>query len=529
MEPSDHSDLVIAADNEFALQRCACWLAEICQPGDLFFLSGELGVGKTTLARAFIQALTDGDMAVPSPSFTLVQPYDTAKGSLLHVDLYRISQPDEVYELGLTDHQPDNQKYNQNGHQSEPIMLVEWPENGENVLRQSDFTVAITQIGTSDQRQLRITAKTPARLDAVAAMYARETRLVTFLAATGWAAGDATRRQIAGDASTRRYERVERAHETAVLMDWRAGPDGPPVVDGQSYSQRAHLAESADAYCRISRYLGDCAVSVPQIYKADEYAGFVLLEDLGTRTLEAMAHENDDDLPAFYLEAVETLLHLHGHRAPDFLDPYDGAVMAVETSLFLDWYLPSLGIETSPPARQQWMDMWHALAGLSDSEPPVCVLRDFHSVNLLWQPHKQGRFRVGVIDVQDALAGPAAYDIVSLLQDARIDVPGPVFDRCLDHYVRRRFDAETDVEAGAAGRFRKACALLGLQRNLKIAGIFVRLAVRDNKPHYRAHLSRISNYIEANLAHEAAAPVRRWLETHAPNWAERVNDPQEPA
>ena len=116
-----------------------------------------------------------------------------------------------------------------------------------------------------------------------------------------------------------------------------------------------------------------------------------------------------------------------------------------------------------------------------------------------------------------------------MLQDARIDVPGPVFDRCLDHYVRRRFGAETDVEAGAAGRFREACALLGLQRNLKIAGIFVRLAVRDNKPHYRAHLPRILNYIETNLAHEAAAPVRRWLETHAPNWAERVNDPHEPA
>ncbi|MEC8177002.1 MAG: tRNA (adenosine(37)-N6)-threonylcarbamoyltransferase complex ATPase subunit type 1 TsaE, partial [Pseudomonadota bacterium] len=126
MDTGDQSDLVIDADNEFALQRCACWLAEICQRGDLFFLSGDLGVGKTTLARAFIQALDDPDTVVPSPSFTLVQPYDTLKGTLLHVDLYRITQPDEVNELGLTNHQADHQK----GDQTEPIMLVEWPEIG---------------------------------------------------------------------------------------------------------------------------------------------------------------------------------------------------------------------------------------------------------------------------------------------------------------------------------------------------------------------------------------------------------------
>ena len=524
MDTGDQSDLVIDADNEFALQRCACWLAEICQRGDLFFLSGDLGVGKTTLARAFIQALDDPDTVVPSPSFTLVQPYDTLKGALLHVDLYRITQPDEVYELGLTDHQADHQK----GDQTEPIMLVEWPEIGSHVLRRPDFTVAISQIGTSERRRLRITAKTPARLEPLAALHARETRLVTFLSNAGWSGENATRRQIAGDASTRRYERLHRTNEkpeTAVLMDWHAGPDGPPVVDGQSYSKRAHLAEAADTYCRISRHLADYAVGVPQIYSADEGEGFVLLEDLGTRTLEVMAHENDDDLPAFYLEAVETLIHLHGMGAPDFLRAYDSDVMAVETGLFLDWYLPDRGIEIAQPARQQWMDMWRALARLSDSAPPVCVLRDFHSVNLLWQPHKQGRHRVGVIDVQDALAGPPAYDVVSLLQDARIDVPRPVFDRCLKHYVRRRFDTETD----AARRFREAFAILGLQRNLKIAGIFVRLALRDNKPQYRAHLPRILDYVQTNLAHEAAAPVRVWLETHAPDWAARMNDPQEPA
>jgi tRNA threonylcarbamoyl adenosine modification protein YjeE len=523
MDTGDQSDLVIDADNEFALQRCACWLADLCRPGDLFFLTGELGVGKTTLARAFIQALGDQETVVPSPSFTLVQPYDTLKGALLHVDLYRISQPDEVYELGLTDHQAGHQK----GGQTEPIMLIEWPEHGDHVLRRPDFTVAIAQIGASNRRQLRITAKTPARLEALSASYAREIRLVTFLANAGWSGDTATRLQIAGDASTRRYERLHRdgdKSETAVLMDWRAGPDGPPVVDGQSYSKRAHLAEAAEVYCRVSRYLSNCAVGVPQIYKADEGEGFVLLEDLGTQTLEVMALENDVDLPAFYLEATETLIHLHGACAPDFLSTYDSDVMAIETSLFLDWYLPDLGIEIDDSARLQWTEMWRALARFSDSEPQVCVLRDFHSVNLLWQPHKQGRHRVGVIDVQDALAGPAAYDVVSLLQDARIDVPRPVSDRYLNHYVERRFGAD----AGSARRFREAFAILGLQRNLKIAGIFVRLALRDNKPQYRAHLPRILNYVQTNLAHEAAAPVRRWLETHAPDWEDRANVQREP-
>ena len=133
------------------------------------------------------------------------------------------------------------------------------------------------------------------------------------------------------------------------------------------------------------------------------------------------------------------------------------------------------------------MDGYVACAGaLSDSAPPVCVLRDFWRQPFV-AAHKQGRHRVGVIDVQDALAGPPAYDLVSLLQDARIDVPRPVFDRCLNHYVQRRFDTAT----GAARRFREAFAILGLQRNLKITGIFVRLALRDNKPQYQA-ICRVS-------------------------------------
>ena len=256
---------------------------------------------------------------MPSPSFTLVQPYDTLKGALLHVDLYRITQPDEVYELGLTDHQANLQK----GAQTEPIMLVEWPEIGSHILRRPDFTVTISQIGSSERRRLHITAKTPARLEPMAALHTRETHLVTFLANAGWSGENATAVKLPVMLQ-RRYERLHRTNEkpeTAVLMDWHAGPDGPPVVDGQSYSKRAHLAEAADAYCRISRHLADCAVSVPQIYKADEGDGFVLLEDLGTRTLDVMANENDDDLPAFYLEAMETLIHLHKADAPDFLRP----------------------------------------------------------------------------------------------------------------------------------------------------------------------------------------------------------------
>lgn len=512
MDTRGHKELVIAADDEFTLQRCGCWLAEICAPGNLFFLSGDLGVGKTTLARAFIQALDAPDTVVPSPSFTLVQPYDTIKGELLHVDLYRISQAEEVYELGLTDPSTDDAT----GTTTEPIMVIEWPENGASVLRQPDYTVEISQVENTDRRRLRITAKAQAPIDALAEMQAREERLVRFLANAGWPAGEVGRLQIAGDASTRRYERLARADDTAVLMDWRAGPDGPPVVAGQSYSQRAHLAEAADVYCRISRHLAQCKIGVPQIYRADEPQGFVLLEDLGVKTLEKMAHENDADLPAFYLEAVETLMHLHQMPAPDFLPAYDANVMAIETSLFLDWYLLNRGIDVTAPARQQWMDIWRGLVRFSDSESKVCVLRDYHSVNLLWQPHKQGRHRVGVIDVQDALAGPAAYDLVSLLQDARIDVSTAIFEQCLAHYTNYRFDAD----ANADWQFREACALLGLQRNLKIAGIFVRLALRDNKPQYLTHLPRILAYVQANLVHEAAAPVRRWLETHAPNWAD---------
>ena len=507
MEPGDHTTLSIEADDVFATQRCANWLAGICQQGDTIFLTGELGAGKTTLARAFIQALTTVDTNVPSPSFTLVQPYDTAKGPLFHADLYRIAYAEEVFELGLSDAE------------AERITLIEWAERAEQLLGEPDFHIRIVHRGTDDRRRIDIAARTPARLQELADMLRREKSLLAFLADAGWMGETITRMQIAGDASTRRYERLDRAGNTAVLMDWCAGPDGPAIFDGKSYSQLAHLAEAVPTYCRVSRHLAGLGIGVPEILSADEPRGFVLLEDLGTQTLDIVSAEDasdeEDDLSPFYLEAVETLVHLHGHAAPDFLHNYDGGVMAVETSLFLDWYLPHQNIEVSAAARAQWMDIWQSIADIFTGTSPVCVLRDFHSVNLLWRPHKQGRHRVGVIDVQDALAGPAAYDLVSLLQDARIDVADALSTRFIGHYIARRFGDD----APAGENFRMQYAVLGLQRNLKIAGIFIRLAARDNKWKYLAHLPRIITYIEKNLRHEAAAPVRQWLTTHAPDWA----------
>ena len=178
---------------------------------------------------------------------------------------------------------------------------------------------------------------------------------------------NATRRQIAGDASTplreaaSNQQRNRNRRADGLAQKALTGP----VVDGQSYSKRAHLAETADAYCRISRHLAECAVGVPHIYSADEGEGFVLLEDLGTRTLEVMAHENDDDLPAFYLEAVETLIHLHEMGAPDFLRAYDSDVWRLKPACFWTGICPIVALKLpSQLASSGWIccARWHGSA-----------------------------------------------------------------------------------------------------------------------------------------------------------------------
>ncbi|MDQ3140151.1 MAG: phosphotransferase [Pseudomonadota bacterium] len=307
-----------------------------------------------------------------------------------------------------------------------------------------------------------------------------------FLAANGWEGAEI--RPLAGDASFRRYFRVHRGDETAVLMD------APP----------AH--EDVGPFLSIAGHLLDRGFLPPRPLAVDRAHGLLLLEDFGDDRVGPLLRrepEREDDI---YESAVDTLAELVGEPAPEGVPPYDEAAMDREVALLPDWYAPALGLDIDSAG---YGDAWHAAwADVLEeiARNPVLVLRDYHADNLMVLP---GTRALGLLDFQDALAGHPAYDLVSLLQDARRDVAPSLEQAMIDRFV-----AAADIED--ADRFRAHYEILGAQRNTKILGIFTRLWKRDGKPHYLPLQPRVWGYLERNLAHPALAPVRDWFDRNLP-------------
>ncbi|CAO4169199.1 tRNA (adenosine(37)-N6)-threonylcarbamoyltransferase complex ATPase subunit type 1 TsaE [Methylorubrum aminovorans] len=491
---------------EGATEDMAAFLAGILRPGDLVALSGGLGAGKTTLARAMIRELAgDPRLEVPSPTFTLMQPYESRSGrTVIHADLYRLRGPDELVELGFDELSET------------AITLVEWPErlgHREN----STLTVELSlraEYG-EEARLIRIdgTGDMRERIDRARAIRA-------LLARSGW--DEAERVLMQGDASSRAYERlVKPGGETAVLMISPPRPDGPPVKDGKPYSAVVKLAESIHAFVGMDRALRAIGFSAPKILGENLDAGLLILEDLGSEPVI----ENGAPRPERYAEAVRLLAKLHATDLPttvpvsegiDHAIPnYDLEALLFEAELLPEWYAPAIrGTTLSPEARSTFRDLWaDALKDLI-AEPATWTLRDYHSPNLIWLPERTGLERVGVIDFQDAVMGHPAYDVASLLQDARVDASADFELRLLGLYIRERRGRDIGFDMQA---FARAYAVLAAQRATKILGIFARLDKRDGKPGYLAHLPRIEGYLARNLAHPALAAVRAWHETHLPS------------
>jgi len=224
-----------------------------------------------------------------------------------------------------------------------------------------------------------------------------------------------------------------------------------------------------------------------------------------------------------YASAVDVLLHLHGLTLPDRLPvaphveyrlpPYSVDAFLIEAELLLDWYLPRLGVTITQEARAEFQGLWReALQGALES-PPTWVLRDYHSPNLLWLGKRSELKQVGILDFQDALMGPGAYDLASLLQDARVDVAESTEVALLGRYVRRRRAADPAFDAGT---FIKTYVTLAAQRSSKILGIFARLDARDGKPQYLRHMPRVWTYLQRSLAHPALVPLNTWYGDHVP-------------
>jgi len=293
-----------------------------------------------------------------------------------------------------------------------------------------------------------------------------------FLERAGW--GGAEIVPLAGDASFRRYFRVLGKQGTAVLMD------APP----------AH--EDSRPFLAVADHLHRLGFAAPRILERDLETGLILLEDFGDARMREMLDADPAREDAVYRQAIDLLRDLHRHPA-GALPPYDMAVYQREAGLFPEWYMPAVGLDNAPGYAEAWAE---ALAPIARDQSTT-VLRDYHAENIMLLPDGS----LGLLDFQDALAGHAAYDLVSLLQDARRDVSPELEARMLTHYGPLD-DA--------------AYALLGAQRNAKILGIFTRLWKRDGKPRYLAFQPRMWAYMERDLAHPALAPVRAWFDANVP-------------
>ncbi|MDP0929124.1 tRNA (adenosine(37)-N6)-threonylcarbamoyltransferase complex ATPase subunit type 1 TsaE [Paracoccus onubensis] len=426
-------------------------MAAVARPGQTILLDGPVGAGKTHFARAFIRA-RQGEAAedVPSPTFTLVQTYDDPRGTeIWHADLYRLTDPSELDELGLDEAQGN------------AICLIEWPDRLE-ALPEDALTVSIRMHDDPDRRQITLIGAGADRL----------VQLAGFIAGTDWA--DAGIAPLAGDASARRYFRLTNNAGRAVLMDDPAGDVGRFVA--------------------MTDWLRDQGFGAPAIFARDLSAGFLLQEDLGDDLVARVLERSPDLARPVYDRITDFLVDLHHLPVPGFVLPLDGPRMAEQVGLFAEWYPQAAGVPVGAAAEIGAV-IGRLHAELAADMPPVLSLRDFHAENLIWR----GDAPLGLIDYQDAVSCHPAYDLVSVLQDTRRAVSAEFEAEYIARYLKA-----TGLDEG---RFRAAYALMGAQRNLRVIGIFTRLCIRDGKPRYLAFMPHVWDYILRNVSHPALAPL----------------------
>lgn len=346
-----------------------------------------------------------------------------------------------------------------------------------------------------------------------------------FLSAAGWA--DAQARPLAGDASTRSYERLALDGRRALLMDAPPAAEEAACPPHASADERRRLGYNAlarlagpnlNAFTAIAETLRRAGLSAPEVYAADPVHGFAIIEDLGddlyVRAIPAGADEQ-----TLYETAVDALLQLRTANPPApateayrMLD-YDRAALQAEIALLIEWCWPlKTGGDASSSLQADYFASW-APALEAISAPSSMVLRDYHAENLVWLPDRMGAARVGLIDFQDGLFGSPAYDLVSLLKDARRDVAPELAEAMIRRYCAGAGDG-FDEES-----FRRDYAVLGAQRNAKILGIFARLFRRDGKSRYLDFLPRVEAHFKNDLRAPALRSVRAFFARHMPELA----------
>jgi len=352
----------------------------------------------------------------------------------------------------------------------------------------------------------------------------RESEIVEFLTRAGW--GEAARTALTADASTRRYERLRRKTQTAMLMD--APPlESAPCPPGADDEERVKLgwnaisrlaASRVEAFAAVAGHLAQLGLSAPGIYDQDISRGLALLEDLGDDLFARVIERGGDEI-LLYTAAGEALAAAHRAPAPFTLPyrggewpvlSYDHLALAANIDLFVDW-MPKRDLEMriNEQTRLRWERVRENLIAKAEDFPRALILRDTHAENLIWLPQREGVARVGLLDFQDALLGWGEWDMSMLLHDARRDVSQAARDASVRAYL--------DGTGGGKAAFDERLAVLGAMNIMRIMGIFARLVVRDNKQRYDTFQPRLRVLLNETLSHPSMAEAKDFVTAVAPH------------
>nr|WP_319483498.1 tRNA (adenosine(37)-N6)-threonylcarbamoyltransferase complex ATPase subunit type 1 TsaE [uncultured Cohaesibacter sp.] len=502
--------------SEAASAALASDLAPLLACGDVIALSGDLGMGKSSFARALLRARAgDPWLEVPSPTFTLVQGYampdedGEASLEIAHFDLYRISDSEELYEIGFEESWEAG------------AALVEWPDRADDLLPPSCLWLCFSA-GESDEARVLTIAGNDVWRERLMRLCQKRRLLID----AGW--GDALRHPIASDLSPRSYDRVmrpqdpfsetsehpEELQQTAILMDMPERQPGPLLPDGRLYDQVAHRVTALAPMLSIAEGLETLGLRVPHRFGASVEEGLMLWEDFGGVTL---AEGPEEPVDARYLATVSALAHLHQQPLPirfegtggrHTLSRYDRDAFEVELDVFLDHYWPHVHGSACPEEkRAEFKALWLPFIDRITETGQVLVLRDVQDPNCFWLGADARDGAIGFIDFQDCLIGPHAYDLAALSMDARVTIPASLEQAMRSHYVSLR-----GFDAAAAATFTETYHIIAAQRTSKNLGAFARAANQAGRTGYLAHVPRSLDYLSRAMDHPLLGALKGWYE-----------------